>query len=337
MYIMDLPGNIESLKEQIFNIQSEQEFIDLALEIFLYQAESNTIYKQYIRTLGIDVNKISNINEIPFLPISFFKTHKVICGEDESESQVFYSSTTTSEIPSKHYVKNLELYEKSFTKGFEYFYGNSRDYCILALLPSYLERVNSSLVYMVNSLISNGDNPESGFYMYNHKELIDKIKRNEERKQKTLLIGVTFALLDLAEKFSLPLEHTIIMETGGMKGKREELTRQEVHKVLSHAFHVNTIHSEFGMTELLSQAYSNGNGIFHTVPWMRLLIRDIYDPFRVGLINETGALNIIDLANINSCSFIATDDLGKAFNNSFFEVIGRLDNSDIRGCNLMTI
>ncbi len=321
----------------IYQNLSETEFEEVAIEIFGFQYNTNKVYKDYINTLEVDVSSVAKLSDIPFLPISFFKTHPVICGNIEKYEQVFRSSATTSDTPSKHLIKDVNLYKDSFTKGFLQSYGDPKQYCLLALLPSYLERGDSSLVYMVNELIKNTQNTDSGFYMNNYKELADKLRSNEERSRKTLLIGVTYALLKLAEEYPIELKNTIIMETGGMKGKREELTRPEVHKILSEAFKVEDIHSEYGMTELLSQAYSKGKGIFQAVPWMKILIRDIYDPFKMGLINENGAINIIDLANINSCSFIATDDLGKIYPNGDFEVAGRLDYSDIRGCNIMAI
>ena len=352
------------LTDKIFNIHSDAEFENLALEIFREQYENNKVYGDYVKALGIDVAGINKLTEIPFLPITFFKSHQVVCGSPEEYEAMFKSSSTTGAIPSKHYVKDISLYKQSFRKGFEYFYPNLTNppfgdkgagYCLLALLPSYLERGDSSLVYMAEDLIKESGNKDNGFYMNNYEELIDKLIVNEKkarpdepfgRGQKTLLLGVTYALLDLAEKFPMELKYTIIMETGGMKGRREELTRPEVHKILKDAFKVKDIHSEYGMTELLSQAYSKGNGIFQTVPWMKVLIRDVYDPFLVvGTIHESslhespvrGAINIIDLANIHSCSFIATDDLGVLYPNGEFEVAGRLDSSDIRGCNLMTL
>jgi len=314
---------------------SEKEFESLTLQLFRFQYENNKVYADYVNALDINVSGITKITEIPYLPISFFKSHQVICGDAEKPEQIFQSSSTTSDIPSSHFVKDISIYENSFRVGFKLFYGDISNYCLLALLPSYLERSNSSLVFMVDKLIKDTHNSGSGFYMSNYKELVDKIRLNEARGQRTLLIGVTYALLKLAEEYPMELRNTIIMETGGMKGRREELTKQEVHQVLSTAFKVEAIHSEYGMTELLSQAYSKEKGIFQCVPWMKVLIRDIYDPFHIGLVNETGAINIIDLANIYSCAFIATDDIGIAFPNGSFEVAGRLDNTDIRGCNIM--
>jgi hypothetical protein len=247
---------------------------------------------------------------------------------------VFSSSTTTSGIPSRHFVKDISIYETSFRRGFEYFYGDIKEYCILALLPSYLEREGSSLVYMADVLIRDSKNPNSGFYIHEYEKLAATLKELEQKGQKTLLLGVTYALLKLAEEYPMLLKNTIIMETGGMKGKREELPKNEVHSILQKAFGLNSIHSEYGMTELLSQAYSVGQGIFRCPPWMRLLARDLNDPFNIGTVGS-GAINIIDLANINSCSFIATDDMGLLHKDANFEITGRVDYSDIRGCNLM--
>jgi len=327
--------SLKSIEEGIFKSLSESEFEILALQVFLFQYERNKVYAEYVNALGISASQVSKLTEIPFLPIAFFKSQRIICGDSEKFEQVFNSSTTTGNIPSRHFVEDVRLYENSFRLGFERFYGDIKQYCLLALLPSYLEKGNSSLVYMVDNLIKDTHNADSGFYMQNYEELIARIKKNEEKGQKTFLIGVTYALLKLAEEYPMELKNTIVMETGGMKGRREELTKQEVHQLLSKAFKLKEIHSEYGMTELLSQAYSKGKGIFQCVPWMRVLARDIYDPLRVGLLNETGAMNIIDLANIHSCSFIATDDLGIVSPNGDFEVAGRLDNSDIRGCNIM--
>ncbi len=336
--------NIEKFIEgAIFQKPTEPEFEKLALEIFRYQFQNNKVYQEYVKALGIDISKIKALSAIPFLPISFFKSHKVICGEVKKNKTIFQSSSTTSDIPSKHIVEDVEIYKTSFRKGFELFYGDINEYCLLALLPSYLERGNSSLVYMVNDLIKDSQNPDSGFYMDNYEELVAKLKENEVKGKKTLLIGVTYALLKLAEGYPMDLKNTIIMETGGMKGRREELTRTEVHKKLADSFQLmaDSIHSEYGMTELLSQAYSKGKGVFQCVPWMKVLVRDIYDPFSIvgsgqwSVVSQSGAINIVDLANINSCSFIATDDLGVLYQNGDFEVAGRLDSSDIRGCNIM--
>lgn len=327
--------------DDIFNINSSAQFEELALDVFRFQAFKNVIYKQYLNGLSIDPDKVKKIEEIPFLPIEFFKTHVVKTDFGEKEVIVFSSSGTTGSIQSKHYVKDISVYEKNYLKGFESAYGNIKDYCILALLPSYLERDGSSLIYMVEDLIKKTKHTASGFYLNNYDELISKINLLEARGQKTILIGVTYALLDLSDQFPLykggkgDLTNVTVMETGGMKGKRKEMIREELHTALCKGFGVNKIHSEYGMTELLSQAYSKGDGIFNCPHWMKILIRDTNDPFSILPANKTGGINVIDLANINSCSFIATQDLGKIHSDDSFEVLGRFDNSDIRGCNLL--
>jgi phenylacetate-coenzyme A ligase PaaK-like adenylate-forming protein len=317
---------------RIFNITSNSEFNNVAIDIFNYLYQNNTVYQNFCKLLKVTPSEVTKLEKIPFLPIEFFKTQQVICGDNNYE-QVFLSSGTTGENQSKHYVKNLKVYEQSFVKGFEQFYGNISEYCFLALLPSYMEREGSSLIYMTEYLIKHSNNPLSGFYLNNYNDLIDTLKKLNA--QKTILIGVSFALLDLAEEHQLDLSNIIIMETGGMKGRRKEMTRVELHQIYNASFNVNQIHSEYGMTELLSQAYSKGNGLFETPPWMKILIRDTNDPFHLLDNNQTGGINVIDLANYNSCSFIATQDLGKTFANNSFEVLGRFDNSDLRGCNLL--
>lgn len=327
----------------IFDIHSNEEFKKLALEIFRFQAGNNEIYKQYLSSLKITPEEINELHQIPFLPIEFFKSHVIISGpyteilnSELSTFELFTSSGTTGNLQSKHYVTDPSVYKKSFTNAFEYFYGDIKEYCFLALLPSYLDREGSSLIFMADDLIKKSNHPDSGFYLNNYEELILKLNSLKEKKQKTILLGVTYALLDLAEmpEYKIGFDNLIIMETGGMKGKRKEMVREELHTILCENFGVKTIHSEYGMTELLSQAYSKGNGIFDCPPWMKVIIRDTNDPFTFLPENKTGAINVIDLANINSCSFIATQDLGKKINNSF-EVLGRFDNSDIRGCNLL--
>lgn len=324
----------------IFNITSAEAFKQYALEVFRYQASGNDVYKSYLVALKVDPDSIMELDQIPFLPIEFFKTHQIISGFPvppltSHVSHLFTSSGTTGTIQSKHFVSDVSIYEKSYRKAFDYFYGPIEEYCLLALLPSYLERQGSSLVYMADDLIKKSKNPQSGFFLHQNNELIVLLKQLEQQKQKTILLGVTYALLDLAEKQQFNLKHTIIMETGGMKGKRKEMIREELHAVLSQGFGVNTIHSEYGMTELLSQAYSKGNGNFNCPPWMKVIIRDTNDPFSFLPPEKSGGINVIDLANINSCSFIATQDLGKKFSDNSFEVLGRFDNSDIRGCNLL--
>jgi len=320
-------------------------FEELALEIFRFQYDHNMLYKAYADMLGLDPAKVTCLDKVPFLPIHFFKTHPVKTTEFEPQA-VFESSGTTGTGNSHHLLKEIEFYRQSFTKGFELFYGPVQDWCIIGLLPSYLERKNSSLVFMVDELIRQSHQPQSGFYLDDFEELCRVLKELEEKKQKTLLVGVTFALLDLAEKYALPLHHTTIMETGGMKGRREEMIRRELHEFLRMKFKVDVIHSEYGMTELLSQAYSPGDGIFHCPPWMKVLVRDEEDPLQVlspesivvgQSLTRTGVINIVDLANIYSCSFIATDDAGKLYADGSFEVLGRIDNSDIRGCSLLMV
>ncbi len=320
----------------IFKIKTEKDFKEQALLVFKYQYKANLVYQEFCNHLKINPEQVKDIKDIPFLPIQFFKSHKVISSKHKVE-QVFSSSGTTGSITSKHHVTQLAIYEESYLKAFEHFYGNLQEYVILALLPSYLEREGSSLIYMVEDLIKKSKKPESGFYLHNLQELVEKLKILEQRKQKTLLIGVTFALLDLAEQYNIQLENTIVMETGGMKGRRKEMIREEVHSLLKKNFHIAKIHSEYGMTELLSQAYSKGDGIFLAPPWMKVLTRDPEDALSAQRTGSTGGINIIDLANIHSCAFIATQDLGKVYADGSFEVLGRFDHSDIRGCNLMVL
>ncbi|MCC6583925.1 MAG: acyl transferase [Chitinophagales bacterium] len=323
------------MREKIFS-NDNFNFEEIALQLFDFQYTHNLVYKQFVDYLKINAAEVQTVQQIPFLPIEFFKTHRILT-ENAEMQKIFESSGTTGQITSKHMVADLALYEESFEKGFQQFYGNIEDYTILALLPSYLERDTSSLVYMVDDLIKKSKNPDSGFYMNNLEELAKKIKilKSEFINKKIILIGVTFALLDFAEEFPMDLSDVIIMETGGMKGRREELTREEVHAILTKTFNVKTIHSEYGMTELLSQGYSAGDGVFEVPKWMKILKRDIYDPMNISSTPGRGGLNVIDLANIYSCAFIATQDLVNIKSESEFEVLGRLDNSDIRGCNLM--
>lgn len=320
----------------IFNIASEREFESVALETFRFQYRNNKIYREFCEHLGKSESDVTQIHKIPFLPISFFKSKEIISGAKNPET-IFTSSGTTGSQTSRHFVNVLDLYEKSFRNAFAHFYGTITDYCVLALLPSYLEREGSSLIYMVDDMIRKSGHPSSGFYLNDLKGLRTKLGQLNAERQKTLLIGVSFALLDMAENHSIQLDRTIIMETGGMKGRRKELIREELHGILKKGFGADTIHSEYGMTELLSQAYSKGNGIFETPPWMKVLIRDTEDPLCFYAPGKTGGLNIIDLANRYSCAFIATQDLGKIHENESFEVLGRFDHSDIRGCNLMAL
>lgn len=320
----------------IFNIQSDIAFETLALEIFKFQFENNPVYRSFCDLLYKHPSDVKSLQDIPFLPIEFFKS-KCILSTQKSISKTFTSSGTTSSTTSKHYITDLSLYENSFNKGFQFFYGDIKNYTILALLPSYLEREGSSLVYMADNLIKASNNVDSGFYLNNKNQLCDKLLQLENSNKKTLLIGVSFALLDLIETHKFELKNTIIMETGGMKGRRKEVIRKELHESLKKGFGVNKIHSEYGMTELLSQAYSNGKGVFKCPPWMKVLTRDPEDALTIQSNNKTGGINIIDLANINSCSFIASQDLGCVNTDGSFEIIGRFDNSDIRGCNLMAL
>jgi hypothetical protein len=321
--------------EKIFNLNDRQTFTRTALEIFRIQSEHNQVYKGFIYNLGRKRDEVQTIDEIPFLPVEFFRTRKVMTGLRKPEI-IFESSTTTRTYPGYHYVARPELYEASFLKTFRLFFGDPGKYIILALLPSYTDRKNSSLIYMVNTLIKYTHHPLSGFYINDAQGLIYSLKQGMAENRKTILFGVSFALLDLAENFSPDLSGTIIIETGGMKGKRKEITRQELHEYLKSRLNVPVIHSEYGMTELLSQAYSHGEGIFYPPPWMKVLIRDATDPLSIIDKPEvTGGINIVDLANIDSCSFIATGDLGKLHSDGGFEVLGRFDNSEIRGCNLL--
>jgi phenylacetate-coenzyme A ligase PaaK-like adenylate-forming protein len=338
------------LKQPVKNIDLEKKifaapagnFNELATELFHFQYQHNAVYHQYCNNLNITPADVKSLERIPFLPIQFFKSHPITTTLFEAEA-IFESSGTTTSTNSKHFVKDITLYKKSFTAGFEKFYGKAKDKCILGLLPSYLERKNSSLVVMVAELIQQSCNSLSGFYLYDYNKLHSTILHNEILKQPTILIGVTYALLDFAQKYPMQLRNTIIIETGGMKGRREEMTRQQVHAELQKNLGISLVHSEYGMTELLSQAYSKGDGIFHCPAWMKVLIREEDDPFKIysaaGVKQKpiTGAINIIDLANIYSCSFIATDDIGRLNNNESFGVLGRMDNSDIRGCSLMVL
>ena len=318
----------------IFNITSGNEFKGQALAVFSRQFNHNRVYRSFCDLLNIHPSDVKELKDIPFIPIEFFKTHEMITGNHPAE-RVFTSSGTTGTATSRHFVTDVSLYEMSFRKGFEEFYENINDYVVLALLPSYLERTGSSLIYMVDDLIKSSENPDSGFYLSNLDELAGKLEMLDKKGKKVLLIGVSFALLDLVEKHHFQLRNTIVMETGGMKGRRKELIRNELHSILKKGFGISSIHSEYGMTELLSQAYSKGNGIFITPPWMKVLIRDTEDPFQILENGKTGGINVIDLANINSCSFIATQDLGKSYADGSFEILGRFDHSDIRGCNLL--
>ncbi len=329
-----------NLNESIFTISSAEDFENLTLQTFQQQYKTVNVYRKFCDLLKVIPSEVTKIEDIPFLPIQFFKSHQVLV-EGKSFETIFTSSGTTGSITSKHYVSDLELYKNSFTEAFTHFFGSIENMTILALLPSYLEREGSSLVYMVDDLIKQTNNPNSGFYLNNTSELIEKLEYLEttitaKTENKIILLGVSYALLDLIEVKQFQLKNTLIMETGGMKGRRKEMIKEELHSVLKQGFGVSQIYSEYGMTELLSQAYSTGNGIFNCPPWMKILTRDTEDA-RALIQNKTGGINIIDLANQNSCSFIATQDLGKIKNDGSFEILGRFDDSDIRGCNLMVL
>lgn len=320
---------------RIFNIYSESDFIDTSLEVFRFQYENNKVYKEWVDLLKVNPAKVNTLDKIPFLPIEFFKQHAIVTSEVNAGTITFTSSSTTSQVPSKHYVNDITIYETSFLKGFDFFYGNVKDYCILALLPGYLERKGSSLVYMCDRLIKESEHPLSGFFLNDFTKLRENIRQLKNAKQKTILMGVSYALMDLADTGIHLDENFIVMETGGMKGKRKELLKEELHHYLCKGFGISKIHSEYGMTELLSQSYSTGEGKFKSPPWMSFLIREVADPLTIRKDHKTGGINVIDLANINSCSFIATQDLGKLNENGELELMGRYDNSDVRGCNLM--
>ncbi len=330
--------------ENIFKINSNVEFELIALEIFRLQSEYNPVYKKYLELIKCNPDMIKSVSDIPFLPVEFFKTHEIRTKnqdirtenqEARAKTKTFTSSGTTGQEVSKHIVADISVYQNSFRKGFELFYGHVNDYCILALLPFYLEREGSSLVYMMDALIKDSGHPQSGFYLHNHQQLSDVLLNLKEQNQKTLLLGVTYALLDFAGQHPVSFPELIIMETGGMKGKRDEMIRADVHEKLKKGFGISSVHSEYGMTELLSQAYSKGEGIFQTPPWMKIIIHQQQDLFSEANEGQTGVISVIDLANIYSCSFITTQDVGRKDSDGSFEVLGRTDFSDVRGCNLM--
>ncbi|MEP2279537.1 acyl transferase [Maribacter sp.] len=320
----------------IFNIQTEEDFLTQALRIFKFQYDNNQVYQSFCSYLNTDPNTVHTLEQIPFLPIEFFKSKDVLSTKDTPQI-TFTSSGTTGSETSKHFVTDLGLYEQSYLKAFRHFYGDIKDYCVLALLPSYLERTGSSLIYMADDLIKKSNHPESGFFLNEYEQLHQLLLKLQKTNTKILIIGVSFALLEFTEKYNMSLPNAIVMETGGMKGRRKEIVRQELHELLSKGFGVQKIHSEYGMTELLSQAYSKGNGVFDCPAWMKIMVRDTEDPLTYLNTGKSGGINVIDLANINSCSFIATQDLGKINQDDTFEIIGRFDNSDIRGCNLMVL
>ena len=314
--------------KSIFSIATQADFDRMTLEVFRFQAEACTPYREYLELLGIDPAAVECPEQIPFLPIELFKSHRVYCGSNPPQ-QIFTSSSTTGQTPSRHYVADLRIYEEAFTRSFELFYGPAEQTAIYALLPNYLEREGSSLIYMVEGLIRRGG---GGFYLYDHDALLRDMEAHQGKK---ILLGVSYALWDLAEEQCGALHDVIVMETGGMKGRREELPREEFHRLLCDAFGVQSIHSEYGMAELMSQAYSDGKGIFRTPPWMRICVRDLNDPFRLLPNGATGGINLIDLANLYSCSFLQTQDLGKVYDDGSFRILGRISGSEIRGCNLL--
>ncbi|KUF45364.1 acyl transferase [Myroides marinus] len=322
--------------EEIIQIQTKKDFHKVAMKVFRFQYEHNPVYQQFCNLLNKTPEQVKTLTDVPFLPIEFFKSRDVLSSTDPIQI-TFTSSGTTGMITSKHHVTDLAYYEYSFRSAFSHFYGNIEDYVVLALLPAYLEREGSSLIYMVEDLIKGSNQPESGFYLHNYEELAKMLVDLDKQGRNVLLIGVTYALLDMIEMQKFNLSNTIIMETGGMKGRRKEMIREELHQVLCDGFGVSKIHSEYGMTELLSQGYSFGDGVFECPPWMDILTRDPEDALSYVEEGKTGGVNVIDLANINSCSFIATQDLGKKYNDGSFEILGRFDHSDIRGCNLMVV
>lgn len=328
----------DTFADRIFSLDTgdRDAFETLAMEAFGYQSAENEVYKRFIAALGVDAASVDSVHKIPFLPISLFKSMKVVTGSFSPED-VFLSSGTTGMAQSRHYIKSLEMYRRSFFTSWEIHYGPVEDYAVLALLPSYLEREGSSLIVMADGFIKRSRHPESGFFLYQHEELRNRLEKLSSSGKKILLLGVSFALLDFVEKYRVKLPCTaVVMETGGMKGRRKEMSREELHAALKEGFGVNTVHSEYGMTELLSQAYSKGGGLYTTPPWMQVRIRDAHDP--LSPLHEPGlrgGIDIIDLANIDSCCFISTEDLGLRHADGTFEVLGRLSGSDIRGCNLM--
>ena len=323
----------KSSRQNLFLI-NDHNFEEHALSLFYFQAKNNPVYNAYISNLEIDLDEVKSIYDIPFMPIDFFKYHSISTTKWNPQI-VFESSGTTGQFRSKHSLDDLAFYCRVTEAIFNSVYGSLTDFNIFALLPSYLERNNSSLVAMVRYFIEKSRSSFSGFFLNNHEELLKKMAEAKQNDRKTILIGVSFALMELAERHKPDLSDVIVMETGGMKGRREELTRAELHDFLKTRFSVDQIHSEYGMTELLSQAYATQEGAFHAPPWMKVILRDINDPFDMGSQNKTGGVNIIDLANVQSCGFIETQDLGRKVGNSYFEIIGRFDNSDLRGCNLL--
>ena len=323
------------LREEIFRVTDDKSFEMLALEIFRFQSAGCPVYREYLGLLGVSPEKVDSLYSIPFMPISFFRDHTVLTGEGPA-AKVFLSSGTTGVRQSRHHLKDPAIYDRSLEEGFRLFYGDPSQYAVMGLLPSYLEREGSSLIYMVNRLMQLSGNDMGGFFLSDHAALLRSVDRARGAGVKVLLIGVTFALLDLAEEQPRDLSDLIVMETGGMKGRRREMIREEVHEILMKAFGVSSVHSEYGMTEMLSQAWSAGGGLFNAPPWMKVLIRDSHDPAdHTDEPGAAGGISVIDLANLWSCSFIATADLGRMHPGGQFEVQGRFDEADIRGCNLL--
>jgi phenylacetate-coenzyme A ligase PaaK-like adenylate-forming protein len=323
-----------SFEDTVYKITDSLTFNEISLQLFHFQYQNNSVYREYVDLLKTDPSKISSFSQIPFLPIRFFKSREIKTGH-WNEEIIFKSSGTTGSQTSQHFVKELKWYEKSFINGFKHFYGDIDEYVILALLPSYLEREGSSLIYMTEKLIQLTEKKESGFFLNEMESLIHLLKELEKKNQKTILLGVSFALLDFCEKYSINLKNTIVMETGGMKGRRKEMTRTELHSIYKKSLGIENVHSEYGMTELLSQAYSKGEGNFNCLPWMKIVITNLNDPRELLPNGKTGRINVIDLANIDSCAFISTDDMGKINEDGSFEISGRIDQSDVRGCNLL--
>lgn len=327
----------EEIKARIFSPGNDQDWNCLALEIFRYQAEENPVYRSFLTYLNVNPDVISHYTDIPFMPVGFFKDHVVVTGDSKSAEKVFTSSSTTGTVPSRHFICDLRLYEESFLKAFRLFYGDVANYRFLALLPGYLERTGSSLVYMLDFMIRMTEVNGSGFFLHDHAALETRLLQPEEGAVKTILFGASYALLDFSERHPIDLSHAIIMETGGMKGRHREMIREELHNLLCQRFHSEMIHSEYGMTELLSQAFSQGNGVYKAPPWMKVLVRDPNDPLTLLPEGKTGGINVIDLADIYSCSFISTQDLGRTMEDGSFEILGRFDESDVRGCNLLVV
>ena len=336
-----MAADYSHIREDIFNVKERADFERVALEIFRMQSKECIPYKEYISILNLKPDSLNRVESIPFLPVRYFKSMDVICGDtrsvnsNESDTlKIFTSSATTGMVPARHLVKDISIYEESFLRSFTLFFGPPQRYTILALLPSYLEREGSSLVYMAERLITMTGKSRSGFYLYNFEELHDTLLELKERNEPTILLGVSFALLDFVEKYKIDFPALTVMETGGMKGRGTEISRNRLHALLANGFGVEKIASEYGMAELLSQAYSYGDGVFQTPPWMQILIRDLNNPFKIG-VNKTGGINIVDLANINSCSFIETEDMGTKKSENMFTISGRILNSERRGCNML--